>query len=163
MREADCAIRLHRPHQHDLIQRKLFKIHIHAYASEDYLKHYGCPKTLDDLNQHRILSYGSPIPHHLTSLNWLKTAGLINNERRTHILEINNLIGLKEAACKDMGIAILPDYLIGQTTNLIPILQDVTNIEPFDTYFCYPISLKNSARINAFRDFLLAQSINWHY
>ena len=33
MREADVAIRLRQPTQPDLIQRKLFSVHFHAYAS----------------------------------------------------------------------------------------------------------------------------------
>jgi DNA-binding transcriptional LysR family regulator len=33
MREADVAIRLHRPSQPDLIQRRLFTMHYYAYAS----------------------------------------------------------------------------------------------------------------------------------
>jgi DNA-binding transcriptional LysR family regulator len=33
MRQADCAIRLRAPSQPDLIQRKLFTVHFHVYAS----------------------------------------------------------------------------------------------------------------------------------
>ncbi len=33
MREADIAIRLRQPQQPDLIQRKLFTVHFHVYAS----------------------------------------------------------------------------------------------------------------------------------
>ena len=36
MREADVAIRLRRPAQPDLIQRRLFTIYFHVYASNDY-------------------------------------------------------------------------------------------------------------------------------
>ena len=45
MREADVAIRLRRPTQPDLIQRKLFTVHHHVYASVDYLKKHGIPKS----------------------------------------------------------------------------------------------------------------------
>ena len=41
MREADVAIRLRQPKQPDLIQRKLFSVHFHAYASPEYLKRFG--------------------------------------------------------------------------------------------------------------------------
>jgi DNA-binding transcriptional LysR family regulator len=36
MREADVAIRLRQPTQPDLIQRKLFSVRFHAYASPEY-------------------------------------------------------------------------------------------------------------------------------
>ena len=44
MREADIAIRLRRPSQPDLIQRRLFTVHNHIYASSDYIEEHGIPK-----------------------------------------------------------------------------------------------------------------------
>ncbi len=58
MREADVAIRLRQPTQPDLIQRKLFSVHFHAYASPDYLKRFGTPRTHEDLDNHRIVVLG---------------------------------------------------------------------------------------------------------
>ncbi len=37
MRHADCAIRLRQPQQSDLIQRKLFTVHMHVYAAPSYI------------------------------------------------------------------------------------------------------------------------------
>ena len=66
MREADVAIRLRQPTQPDLIQRKLFSVHFHAYASPEYLKRFGTPRTLEDLDKHRIvLLGGSTVPTYL--------------------------------------------------------------------------------------------------
>ena len=58
MREADVAIRLRQPTQPDLIQRKLFSVHFHAYASPDYLKRFGTPRTHEELDKHRIILLG---------------------------------------------------------------------------------------------------------
>src|ERR1700759_5487598 len=58
MRGADVAIRLRQPTQPDLIQRKLFSVHFHAYASPDYLKRIGTPRTLEELDNHRIIQLG---------------------------------------------------------------------------------------------------------
>ncbi len=44
MREADVAIRLHRPNQSEMIQRKLFTVHNHFYASKTYLAEFGEPQ-----------------------------------------------------------------------------------------------------------------------
>ena len=55
MREADVAIRLRQPTQPDLIQRKLFSVHFHAYASPDYLKRFGTPRSHEELDKHRII------------------------------------------------------------------------------------------------------------
>src|ERR1700752_594718 len=58
MREADVAIRLRQPTQPDLIQRKLFSVHFHVYASPEYIKRFGTPRTFDDLDNHRVLVLG---------------------------------------------------------------------------------------------------------
>src|SRR6478735_3584718 len=56
-READLAIRMRAPVQADLIQRKLFTVHYHIYASQDYIAERGAPKTLEDIGDHNIVVY----------------------------------------------------------------------------------------------------------
>ncbi|MHC2539192.1 DNA-binding transcriptional LysR family regulator [Bradyrhizobium diazoefficiens] len=56
MREADVAIRTRKPTQPDLIQRKLFAMGFHAYCSPDYIKRFGTPRTLEELDSHRIIT-----------------------------------------------------------------------------------------------------------
>ena len=60
MREADVAIRLRQPTQPDLIQRKLFSVHFHAFASPEYLKRFGTPHALRRTRQppHRAARRG---------------------------------------------------------------------------------------------------------
>jgi DNA-binding transcriptional LysR family regulator len=60
MREADLAIRLRRPVQSDLIQRRLFTIHYHAYAAHSYIEKFGEPQAVEDLDSHRIISLDLP-------------------------------------------------------------------------------------------------------
>jgi DNA-binding transcriptional LysR family regulator len=75
MREADIAIRMRRPAQPDLIQRRLFTVHYHIYASVDYVKRFGEPKSLEDLDRHRILTFGGQQPPYLMSVHSLSTVG----------------------------------------------------------------------------------------
>src|SRR6266542_3459275 len=69
MREADVAIRLRQPTQSDLIQRKLFSMHFHAYASPEYLKRSGTPRSLEDLDRHRIMVLGGNAPNYLQDVH----------------------------------------------------------------------------------------------
>ena len=72
MREADVAIRLRQPTQPDLIQRKLFSVHFHAYASPEYVKRFGTPRALEELDSHRIIVLGgTTVPTYLQNRNWL--------------------------------------------------------------------------------------------
>src|ERR687885_2898998 len=69
MREADVAIRLRQPVQADLVQRRLFTVHFHVYAAPDYLKRHGHPRTLADVDGHRIVTFGRPTPVYLQDIN----------------------------------------------------------------------------------------------
>ena len=112
MREADVAIRLRRPAQPDLIQRRLFTVHFHIYASKDYIKRFGEPKTLEDLDEHRIVSFGGDQPTYLLAVHWLATAGRDGREPRQYHYVVNNITALKLAVETGAGIGVLPDYAV---------------------------------------------------
>ncbi|NRG17707.1 LysR family transcriptional regulator [Rhizobiales bacterium] len=162
MREADVAIRLRKPTQPDLIQRKLFTVHFHLYAAPSYIQRFGTPTSIEDLDNHRIVSYGEQAPMYLRDMNWLETAGLPSGQKRRCVLRINNVVAIKRAVQRGVGIALLPDYLIEEDSGLMQVLPGA-HVPTFDTYFVYPSELKNTARIAAFRDFLLSNAERWTF
>jgi DNA-binding transcriptional LysR family regulator len=162
MRHADCAIRLRQPQQPDLIQRRLFTVHLHVYASPGYINRFGEPKSLADLDNHRIVTFGEPAPSYLLGLNSLELAGRSPDNPRQPHLQINNLTSVKRAVSMGVGIAILPDYMIDRETGLVK-LEIGADLPTFDTYFVYPEELKNAAKLQAFRDFLFSKARNWNY
>src|SRR3990170_8220884 len=112
MREADVAIRLRQPTQPDLIQRKLFSVHFHAYASPEYLKRFGTPRAFEELDKHRLIVLGgSTVPAYLQNRNWLMEVARNGKGPRTATLIINNVLGLLRACQRGLGISLLPDYL----------------------------------------------------
>ena len=161
MREADVAIRLRRPTQPDLIQRKLFTVHHHIYASPDYVKNNGIPKSVADLDMHKICTFGQA-PGYLTTLNWLETAGREPDNPRPVALRVNNAYGLRRAVQAGVGIASLADYIVAADSNLVQI--DLPHEAPqFDTYFVYPEELKETKRVTAFRDFIVSKAKEWSF
>jgi DNA-binding transcriptional LysR family regulator len=56
----------------------------------------------------------------------------------------------------------LPDYIIRPEDDLVRVIPE-TDAPSFDTYFCYPDALKNQAKLQAFRDFLISKSRGWVY
>jgi len=161
MREADVGIRLRRPTQPDLVQRKLFTVHYHTYASAEYLKRYGTPRTITDLDDHKILTFGTP-PAYLGTINWLASAGLENGEIRKPALQINNVSGLYRATEMGLGIAALPEYIVGKNSSLVHLLPEL-EIPSFETYFVYPEELRESKRLAVFRDFIVAKAKEWSF
>ncbi|HMN85158.1 MAG TPA: LysR family transcriptional regulator [Bauldia sp.] len=162
MREADVAIRLRQPSQPDLIQRRLFTVHMHVYAAPSYLERFGRPTTIDDVDRHRIVTFGVPVPQYLKNVNWLETAGREAGNPRQPVLRINNLLSIKNAIARGIGIAVLPDYMIEDDSSLVRLLPEA-EVPSFSSYFVYPAELKNTARVNVFRDFLLTKAENWPY
>ena len=53
----DCAIRVGKPEESSLIRRRLASIREVTVASPAYLKRYGTPKSLDDLQGHRMVGF----------------------------------------------------------------------------------------------------------
>lgn len=163
MREADVAIRLRQPTQPDLIQRKLFSVHFHACASPEYLKRFGTPRTLDELDKHRLLMLGgSTVPQYLQNRRWLIEAARDGKEARVPHFVINNIIGLMRACQKGLGIALLPDYLVEENGGLVQLFVE-TDAPALDAYFVYPEELKSVARVQAFRDFLVSKAQRWSF
>jgi DNA-binding transcriptional LysR family regulator len=162
MREADVALRLRRPAQPDLIQRRLFTIHFHVYAAPDYIKRFGEPKALEDLDNHRIVSFGGDQPSYLLAVHWLSTAGRDARDPRPYHLVVNNIAGLKTAVESGAGIGVLPDYAADGNSKLVQILRDV-EMPALDSYLVYAEEMRSVARVQAFRDFLIAKAQRWTY
>ena len=162
MRRADCAIRLRQPQQADLIQRRLFTVHFHIYASPGYVKRHGQPKNIEDLDNHSIITFGVDTPAYLTNINWLATVGRKANDPRSSVFQVNNLIAMRKVVEAGGGIALFPDYLIEDRSGLMQLMQNA-EVPSFDTYFCYPEEMRNSARLKAFRDFLVSKSRSWSF
>jgi DNA-binding transcriptional LysR family regulator len=160
MREADVAIRLRRPTQPDLIQRKLFTVHHHLFASIEYVKNHGIPKSIEDLDKHRVMVFQGA--SYLQDLSMLRTTGRADGDPRPVALTVNSAYGLRRAVQAGAGIAILADYLVAPDMNLVRI--DLPIETPmYDTYFVYPEELKETKRVTVFRDFIVAKAKEWSF
>ena len=164
MREADVAIRLRLPTQPDLIQRKLFTMHFHAYASPEYLKRFGTPRSHEDLDHHRLLVLGgSTVPTHLRSSGWLIDAGRDGKGPRTPWLTINNVLGMLRACQRRHSALRCCPIISSRKTAGWCSCSATTDDFTFDAFFVYPEELKSVARIQVFRDFLVAKAQQWNF
>ena len=163
MRQADVALRFREPSQPDLIRRRLFTVHFHAYASSDYLKKSGQPRNVGDLDGHRLLAFGAPTAmHFLYEFNSLLTLGREARNPRTPHIAVNNLGAITRAVESGVGIAVLPDYCIQANSGLVRLLPQA-DMPEMDCYLVYAEEMKNVARIQAFRDFLVSKAQRWRY
>lgn len=157
MREADCAIRLTRPTQPDLIQRRLTRVNTHVFASSDYLQQHGMPDRVADLDNHKLVVYSEESVLPAPNLNWLLNAAReATGSEPQKILTLNNLYGMVRSVEAGIGIAGLPDFLARESRSLVRILPELEG-PGYDAYFVYPEELRASQRIGVFRDFLVAK------
>lgn len=156
MRQADVAIRLTPPTQPDLVQRHLLTLCYRVYAAPEYLQEHGMPKGPKDLDKHRIVVYGDDARPPVANLNWLLTAGLKTGVPRQPALRVNSIYGILRAVQSGLGIGALPEYMGRELGNLVEILPELEG-PSLDMFFVYPEELRDSARINAFRDFIVGK------
>jgi DNA-binding transcriptional LysR family regulator len=160
-READVAIRMRAPVQSDLIQRRLFNVRYGVFAAENYLEKKGEPKTLDELDCHRLITYGELAAPEIRGVNWL-----IENARRGHprapALAVNNIQAMAVAIDGGLGLGLLPKYYAADMPRLRHVLPDAPTPH-FEAHLVYAETLRNSKRVAVFRDFLYRHAKDWEW
>ena len=161
-RQADVGIFMRRPKQLNYIQKKLIDLHYHIYASTKYLEKNGHPKNIRDLDKHKFITYGRGAPSPVFNPDWALKLGTKDSKKRKPCMKVNSVYGLLLAVQSGVGLAALPDYIALYVPNIIKVLPD-TEGPLTETHFVYPQSLKNVAKIKAFRNFLFSKVSEWKF
>ncbi len=150
MREADVAIRMKEPSQADLIRKKLMTVKMCLFASSQYLKENGTPKSLDDLKDHRLICQNTDSAQVGASVSLVQE--LLTHEVSS-MLTVNNYFGVLQGVLHNLGIGVLPDYLANDFPDLMRVLPEIESTD-IPVFLAYPEELRHSQRISAFRDFV---------
>ncbi|MDE0306493.1 MAG: LysR family transcriptional regulator [Albidovulum sp.] len=153
MREADVAIRMKEPSQADLIRRKLMSVHMRFYATRKYLDARGAPNSLEELRTHPIICQGAKSAQ--VSDGRALIRNLFAGEVLSH-LKVNNYYGVLQAVLHDLGIGLLPNYLTEHFPALVRVLGTIES-GAVPVYLAYPVELRQSRKIKAFRDFVVSE------
>ncbi|MBM6581913.1 LysR family transcriptional regulator [Microvirga sp. BT689] len=162
MREADIAIRLRRPAQPEMIQRRLFTIHYHAYAAHSYIEKFGDPQAVADLDGHRLISLGGEQPPFVLELHQLATWGRPAKDPRLSRLIVNDSLALRRAIETGAGVGMAPDYAMSNNRHVKQVLCDI-EMPTLDSYLVFPEEVRSVARLQVFRDFLVTKAQSWAY
>jgi len=161
-RQADVAIRMRRPKQLNLIQKKFVDFNYHIYGSNEYLEKNGYPKILKDLDKHKFITYGKGAPSPVYNPDWVLKLGAKEGKKRKSVMKVNSVYGLLLAVQSGVGLAALPDYITHNIPNLTKVLPEEPG-KPTETHFVYPASLKTNARLMAFRNFIFSKVSEWKF
>ncbi|MBM3512245.1 MAG: LysR family transcriptional regulator [Alphaproteobacteria bacterium] len=155
MREADVAIRFSEPTDPNLIKKHGGSMRVMLFASPDYLKERGAPRSFEDLARHELVVFGEGA-YPFGQVHWL-TEELQRRGVTARIgLRVNNLYGIYRAVRSGIGISALPEYFYREGHGLVHVLPDIEGPE-IHGYFVYPEELRNSARVGVFRDYLFRE------
>ena len=73
-----------------------------------------------------------------------------------------NINGLLLAAMSDIGIALLPDYLVNNSNTVVRIPFNA-KLPEMDTYMTYAEERKKSKRVSVLREFLVEEGRKWSF
>jgi len=150
MREADVAIRMKEPSQADLIRKRLMSVRMRLYAAPGYLEQNPEPKRPEDLASHRLICQN---PRSFQVGAGKNLVQMLMTYDIQSFLWVNNYFGVLQAVINNLGIGILPDYIVETAPHVRRVLPEVESVE-VPVFLAYPEELRQSRRISAFRDFV---------
>lgn len=156
LREADVAIRPYCNEQTNLIQKHLMTWRLHLYASKAYVKKFGLPQSLVDLDNHRLIIFGESSNNYpYNYANWPLTVGLERGKVRKPFLLINSVESMLNLIVKGVGIGCISNNspLINDA-DLIPIFPEEAH-QDIDAYFIYHEQFQGVSVIQSLEKFLM--------
>src|SRR5690606_18110279 len=121
-----------------LIQEYLTTFNLKLYASKKYLQKHGVPKTIDDLDKHRIIAYGDSKMLFTREMEWALRVGRGRKPPRDPYMRISYAPGIYTAGRIGLGIITLikENYYL-RDGFLVPVLPELTG-PSFKAYYTYP-------------------------
>lgn len=132
-------------------QKKIKTLHTQLFASPEYLEQYGHPKNLEDLKNHKLISFYSDFEGNIGNVDWHLKRGLPDHTMRESYLSINSGFLIFEAACQGLGIMTLgEEFEYIKNSNLVQILPT----EPGPTIDIFYVTRADTILTKAHKQFL---------
>lgn len=141
--EYDITIRPYVHNRPDLIQKYLTTFTMKLYTSKQYVREYGTPACAEDLDNHRLITYGDSKMLFAKEIDWILKVGRKSGQPRKPYMRINSAPGLHMAAKLGLGIiSFTQESLYLKEGSLVPVLPELEG-PSFKVYFTYPKHLDN--------------------
>jgi DNA-binding transcriptional LysR family regulator len=112
----DSQLQMFEPTSQSVISRRVATLHYIPYASENYVRQYGRPKTPEDLLDHRLLDLSSYI---VTLGDWAQWVG-DERIRDNRVLITDSSSFFFSALRGGMGIGLMPTYMSCLFPDVVP-------------------------------------------
>lgn len=150
----DLAIFLGDIEDTSLVARKVASSPLVVCGSPDYFKQHGLPAVPDDLREHScLINWGLDTKDHwhFNSASGGAQVVKISGRLQSNVADV-----LRIAALNDLGLVMLPEYIVGrdiQKGRLQVVLENYTRL-PLDVHAVYPHRKYLSAKVRLFLEFL---------
>lgn len=145
--EADIAIQFSKPTHAELKITKLGRLHIMPFASPEYLRTFGIPTSLHDVENHKIVEQLSP------QLDVTAVDRLFPDKQREGFVSVvtNTSTAHFQSVARGAGLGMLPTYLTALGARIQPV--DLDFKLSHDIWLSYHADSKRLRRV--------AATINW--
>lgn len=148
--EFDILFTTVEPESLDLNCAYITSFHLGLYASPEYLKKFGVPEKVSDLDHHHLISY-SDEKSIIVDMDWHLKIGREGVKMREPYMMVNNPY---YAGCEGFGIVTLAkENMLLKEGGVVPVLPEVEG-PMIDAYCVYPARLIKSRRVMSFVEFI---------
>ncbi len=134
----------------NFIQREVKKFCFKLFASREYIQKFGKPEKLEDLDNHRLISFTRELLNPFNNVDSIINIGRENQEPREVVIEVNSNICLLKLITNGIGIGAI-SVESELKTDLVPILADNEVINPI--FIAYKKKNKDLEIIKIFDNF----------
>lgn len=128
----DCVVRVGTPADSELVQRKLGELPLINLVSKQYAERHGIPKTLEDLDEHRVVHWASKLGSDTPVFEW-DVDGRTHHRSMVASVTVNNTDAYSAACLAGLGIVQIP--LVGMRDRL----ANGAVVEVLPQYRCDPM------------------------
>lgn len=123
-READILISFPPPKGRRLQIEKIGQFALFLYASEQYLKEFGCPSSIKELDRHNLIDYVDDLVQ-IDAVRWLGEVYQVPQGR----FKSSSLVAQFTATKAGTGISMLPSFMAHHAHDLVPVLQSEAQVQ----------------------------------
>jgi DNA-binding transcriptional LysR family regulator len=144
----------------ELVQYHLFDMILRIYASPAYFQTHPIPKSLDDLQTHRLIIFTGENDEPERAIN-IHLNDSSKNYFSNRFVEANNIISLRASLLSGLGIG--PYYYsqkVKKNNLLVDVFPDIPD-KKIPYYFTYHKRLEGSQKIKVFHEFMKEIVKDW--
>jgi len=151
----DIAIRVGRLRDSSLVARPVGSETLGLFASQDYIRRRGAPRTPAELSRHELILFRSPTGGHV----WRDSLSLGSGSRVQRVairgrLELDEILFVRDAAAAGVGIGVIP-LLLSRVPGLVRVMpRHVISATP--VFVVTPSQKFTPERVTLLRDHLVA-------